>query len=257
MKTNKVKRVTVVKILGFLMLLNNWGLCAQEIFISNLSIFDAQKIKNDEYIFTGFKSWYKSACVINPEVVCKQITSGGARLRIENVQNFIQEKLLINNRAGYKMPDFDSLIYNISYRDLNESFLIRKLYFTNVYQKASPFVVDTFRLKVVDTLYFNQRRLIKRIFKKNYKKGLKIFVLSSSSVNKEDTLHFWVDGIGVIKVVYRDCWAYSFELNFENRLSKGMNLLFEKLLILIKQKYKDPEWLDAPCNISSNKNPNN
>ena len=110
-------------------------------------------------------------------------------------------------------------------------------------------MIDTFKLKIIDTLVFNQKRKIYKVFNKHYKDGLKIYIFSSSSVDEGDTLHFWVQGIGIIKVVYENCWNRSFELNFEDRLSKSKNKLFTELLKTIKKNYEDPKWLDAPCNI--------
>jgi hypothetical protein len=251
------KMAAVSKLLLVIVLLVFNVSLSQSKYINENETFDKLKIKKDDnYIYLGYKSWYKNECLFDQESICKQITSGGARVFIKRSQDYTNEKLLISNKAGYQRPKFDTLSYSISNNNSKDSFLIKKLYFENEYKKNNPFVIDTVNLKIVDTLYFKKEKLIKRVLKDHDRRGLKILVFTSSYSNDNDTFHFWVESIGIIKVVYLDCWSYSFELNFEDYLPKRKNKLFKKLLMTIKEKYKDPEWFGAPCNIFPRSRPN-
>ncbi|WP_299124864.1 hypothetical protein [uncultured Winogradskyella sp.] len=219
------------------------SLLAQDTTITDLDDFSQLKIGEENYIYTGFKSWYRSDCLYDQEVTCRNVTNGGVRLLIKSRDNYIEEKLLIGNRAGYQRPGFDSLIYKIPHKDLNNALLTRKLYDENLYTEESPFVIDTLNLKLIDSIVFKKKKYIRRIFKKSYRDSLRIYVFSSSGKPNDSKLHFWVQGIGIIKVVDQNCWNCSFELNYEDRLTQRKNKLFSKLLIAIKEKYKDPSWI--------------
>jgi hypothetical protein len=228
-------------------------LFCQNTFISDIDEFNELKVNRDKYLYTGFLSWYGKKCFSKQEKTCIQRTHGGVRLYLKSADDIVEEKIQIDNNAGYKIPAFDTLIYKINYKDLKKSTVTRKMYFEEKYIFDSEFEIDTFQLKPIDTLFLKKRSLIRRIFKKEYRQGLRIYVFHSTSVEEDDTLHFWVDGIGIIKVVYEDCWRYSFELDFRDYLSNRKNKLFKELLFTIKEKYKDPKWLDAPCNITYKK----
>jgi hypothetical protein len=145
----------------------------------------------------------------------------------------------------------DSLTYYFFPANIDTTYLVRKIWVdkgSDIKSDIYIFKIDTFKLKVTDTLYFHNKYLIKKIFGKNEignNEQLRIFVFKSVDINGSVMLHYWVENIGVIKLTDEKCWRYSFEMK-DNR-TKSIEKMFEKLMRVIKVRFKDPRWPSEPC----------
>lgn len=183
-----------------------------------------EDIKNSQgYIPVPINYWRYDTCLYSKNI-CKYNTSTAALVKTSKYENFITFEFLWGNNSGYqsKMP-YDTFIYNIETKNINQSRLTRKLLIKDKYVK-----IDTFDLTIIDTVFFSNYSLIKNVFGKQdaiKRKPLKIYVFKS--VNEFGSLmhHFWVERIGIIKVTDEKCWRYSFEMKDDKKIQQRRCLL--------------------------------
>jgi hypothetical protein len=224
---------------------------AQTVYLSEI------KTKNDfRYPDTSINIpinyWRFDTCLYLQNKICKYNTSTAANIKIIQTKDYTRYLFAKSNHSGYKSKHMnDSLTYYFFPTNIDTTFLIRKLWVdkgSDIKADIYIFKTDTFRLKITDTLYFYNKYLVNKIFGKNEignKGRLKILVFKSVDINGSVMLHYWVENIGIIKLTDEKCWRYSFEMK-DNR-TKSIEKMFEKLIQVIKVKYKDPRWPSEQC----------
>lgn len=217
---------------------------AQSRYLSDIATkADIRKING--YIVIGVNYWRYDTCLYSKQM-CKYNTSTGFNVKVySNNENVVCEFLRGNNSGYQSKNPYDTLKYFFAPQNINTSKFVRELLIKDRYLRT-----DTFNLKVVDTLQFDNYSLIKKVFGKSEvekQKALKIYVLKSVDSVGSVMLHYWVDRIGIVKLTDEKCWRYSFEMK-EDR-TKSMEKMFSQLMQVIKTKYKDPYWLSEPCSV--------
>jgi hypothetical protein len=207
---------------------------------------------SDTSINISINYWRFDTCLYLPNKICKYNTSTAANIKIFQTQDYTRFLFTHSNNSGYKSKHMnDSLTYYFFPKNIGAVFLVRKIWIdrgSDIKADIYKFKTDTFNLRVVDTLYFDNKHLIKKVFGKNEIGGrgqLKIFVLKSVDKNGSSMLHYWAESIGIIKLTDEKCWRYSFEMNDDR--TKFIEKMFEKFMQIIKKKYKDPHWPSEPC----------
>ncbi len=205
----------------------------------------------DDFINISINYWRFDTCLYFKKI-CKYNTSTAAGIKVYQSSDTVRFVFLRSNNSGYKSRHLnDSLTYYFFPDRINSSFLIRKIWIdkgSSVKDDFYIFKTDTFKLTVIDTLVIKSQQLIRKVFGMDVAKKtkeLRIFVLKSVDANGSIMLHYWTENIGIVKLADEKCWRYSFEMK-DNR-TKPIEKLFEKIMVVIKSKYKDPNWLSEPC----------
>lgn len=216
---------------------------AQTKYFSDI-VIDADDIKNGHgYTSIPFNYWRYDTC-LDSKKMCRYNSSTAASVKIKRDESSIVYEFLQGNNSGYQSKNpYDTFKYVFVPENINKSQLVRNLLIKDKYIRT-----DTFNLTVVDTLLFDNYKLIKKVFGKSEvenQKALKIYVLKSVDGVGSIMLHYWTERIGIIKLADEKCWRYSFEMK-DNR-TKSTEKMFTQLMQVIKGKYKDPYWLSYPC----------
>jgi hypothetical protein len=204
-----------------------------------------------DFINISINYWRFDTCLYFKKI-CKYNTSTAAGIKVYQNNDTVRFVFLRSNKSGYKSRHMnDSLTYYFFPGRINSTFLIRKIWIdkgSSVKDDFYIFKTDTFTLTVIDTLFFKNPQLIRRVFGQDAaktKKKLRIFVFKSVDTNGSIMLHYWTENIGIVKLADEKCWRYSFEM--KDKRTKTIEKLSENLMVVIKSKYKDPNWLSAPC----------
>lgn len=202
----------------------------------------------DGYTSVAFEYWRFDTCLFSNSI-CRYTTSTSARVKAydsldRSIYNFRNSSQLWYN-GGFADNTFKYIFFRQSNRP---SFCVRTLILEK--KSGDKFVTysrtDTFRLKISDSLVFDNYKLIQNIFgEKEKQKSLKIYVLKNIESPSSAMLHFWVERIGILKLSDSDCWRYSFEIT--DRRSKKIEKLLSELSKTVKRKYKDPHWTGDAC----------
>lgn len=196
-----------------------------------------------EYVVIGFNYWRYDSCLYSKRMCRYNVSSGMKVKRYATNDTFVCE-LLRGNNSGYQSKNpYDAFEYLFVPQNINASQLVRKLLIKDTYVR-----VDTFNLRIIDTLFLDNYALVKKVFGKmelDKQKNLKIYVLKSIDEFGSTMLHYWVERIGIVKLTDEKCWRYSFEMKDER--TQLVKRLFAELIEVIKKKYEDPYWLSEPC----------
>lgn len=217
---------------------------SQSKYLSDIIKTDIDKQYSDGYTGIAFSYWRHDTCIYSNQI-CKYNTSTAGSIKVEKKNGFVIYEFLRRNVNGYPgHNEYDTFKYFISEKNDGPSFLIRKLLIRYDYK------TDSFKLMPVDTLYFNRRSIIKRVFGDSNASdlsSLKVFVFKSVDKYGSIALHFWVERVGIVKITEEKCWRYSFEI--DDGRSKIISRFFAEIMRIIKTKYKDPYWLSQSCEI--------
>jgi hypothetical protein len=223
---------------------------SQTVYLTNIKTKGEYR-HHDSSINISINYWRFDTCLYLNRI-CKYNTSTAANIKVYQNNEYVKFLLLRSNNSGYKSKHKDDSLTYYFYSDkINSSYLIRKIWIekgSSVKDDLYIFKNDTFKLTVIDTLVFKNQEQIRKVFGRDGAKKLKdlqIFVLKSVDANGSIMLHYWTENIGIIKLADEKCWRYSFEMK-DNR-TKPIEKLFERLMLVIKSKYNDPNWLSEPC----------
>jgi hypothetical protein len=216
-----------------------------QVYLSDIPTKNDNRTSNN-YLIIPFNYWRYDTCLYNTKVICKYNHGTAADVKINNNGSVVSYEFLRGNNSGYQSKHpYDTFRYTFGSQDINTSLFVRTLLIRDVYIRT-----DTFKLTAIDTLLFDNYRLLKKIFGKSeldQQRALKIYVLKSVDRVGSTMLHYWVQRIGIIKLTDEKCWRYSFEMK-DNRTA-AIEKMFSQLLQTIKTKYKDPYWLSVPCTV--------
>jgi hypothetical protein len=217
----------------------------QRIYLSDIPTKSDNRNSNG-YLTVPFNYWRYDTCLYNKKSLCKYNHSTAADVKVYQSNGNLNYEFLRGNNSGYQSKNpYDTFKYVFITQNPGTTIFIRKLLIKDIYVR-----VDTFHLTVLDTLIFTNPGLLKNVFGKSEigkQNELKIFVLRSIDSAGSTMLHYWVEGIGIIKLTDEKCWRYSFEMR-DNR-TKTIVKMFARLIQVIKAKYKDPYWLSQPCSV--------
>ena len=216
----------------------------QSRYLSDIIITDFDKKYGDGYAGISFNYWRYDTCLYSKQM-CKYNTSTAASVKVVNSKNVVTYEFLRRNVNGYPGHNqYDTFTYKFVSQDIQNFNLTRKLLIKDKYK------VDTFSLLPIDTLFFRNSSLLKKVFgdqEIGALKSLKVYVLKSVDEFGSTMLHYWVERIGIIKLTDEKCWRYSCEMN--DKRTSPIKKMFIELVKIIKKKYKDPYWISNPCGV--------
>jgi hypothetical protein len=223
---------------------------SQTVYLSDIKTKEDIRFEGD-FASISIDYWWFDSCLYVKRI-CKYNSSTAVRMKVYQDNDFVKLLYLRSNKSGYKSKHMDdSLTYYFYPGSSSMNYVARKIWIdkgSNIKDDIYIFKIDTLKLAVIDTLLLKNPGLIKKIFGRELAKttkALRIFVLKSVDTNGSIMLHYWVENIGIVKLTDEKCWRYSFEMS-DNR-TRPIEKLFEKIMLVIKGKYKDPYWTGEPC----------